>query len=59
MANEGAPGPVICHVTSVNIPEDGRIHYQLALTGDAMGLPQEARLHYGRYRAAGQEGGGH
>lgn len=39
-------------------PEDGRIHYQLALTCDAMGLPQEARLHYGRYRAAEQEGGG-
>ena len=38
-------------------PEDGRLHYQLALTCDAMGLPQEARLHYSRSRAALQEGG--
>ncbi len=33
-------------------PEDGRIHYQLALTCDALGLPQEARLHYSQARAA-------
>ncbi len=38
-------------------PEDGKLHYQLALTCDAMGLPQEARLHYGRFRAAEQNGG--
>lgn len=25
--SEAAPGPVICHITSVNIPEDGRILY--------------------------------
>ena len=37
-------------------PEDGRLHYQLALTCDAMGLPQEARLHFSRYRAAIQDG---
>lgn len=33
-------------------PEDGRVHYQLALTCDALGLPQEARLHYSQARAA-------
>lgn len=33
-------------------PEDGRLHYQLALTCDALGLPQEARLHYSQARAA-------
>lgn len=38
-------------------PEDSRIHYQLALTCDAMGLPQEARLHYGRSRASRTDGG--
>ena len=38
-------------------PEDGRLHYQLALTCDAMGLPQEARLHFSRSRAAFQDGG--
>ncbi len=27
MTSEGTPGPVICHLTSVNIPEDGRILY--------------------------------
>jgi len=32
-------------------PEDSRLHYQLALTCDALGLPQEARRHYGRARA--------
>ena len=32
-------------------PEDGRIHYHLALTCDALGLHQEARTHYGRARA--------
>ena len=37
-------------------PEDGRLHYQLALTCDAMGLPQEARLHFSRSRAAFQDG---
>ncbi len=38
-------------------PEDGRTHYQIALTCDALGMPQEARLHYGRARAAGKAGG--
>ena len=38
-------------------PEDGRIHYQLALTCDALGLPQEARLHYSQARAARSRGG--
>lgn len=33
-------------------PEDGRVHYQLALTCDALGMPQEARHHYGQARAA-------
>lgn len=37
-------------------PEDGRIHYQLALTCDALGLPQEARLHYSQARAARNRG---
>jgi tetratricopeptide (TPR) repeat protein len=32
-------------------PEDGRIHYELALTCDALGLHQEARRHYGRARS--------
>ena len=31
-----------------SFPDDGRIHYQLALTCDALGLHPEARLHYGR-----------
>lgn len=33
-------------------PEDGRTHYQIALTCDALGMPQEARLHYSQARAA-------
>ncbi|MFO7610595.1 MAG: tetratricopeptide repeat protein [Candidatus Krumholzibacteriia bacterium] len=37
-------------------PDDGRVHYQLALTCDALGLPQEARGHYGRARALGPDG---
>ena len=36
-------------------PDDGRIHYQLALTCDALGLPQEARRPYGRARALNAE----
>jgi protein O-GlcNAc transferase len=38
-------------------PEDGRLHYQMALTCDAMGLPQEARLHYARSRSSAPDGG--
>jgi superkiller protein 3 len=38
-------------------PEDGRVHYQLALTCDALGIPQEARQHYGQARAARTNGG--
>ena len=37
-------------------PEDGRVHYQLALTCDALGLPQEARLHYSQARATRNPG---
>jgi Flp pilus assembly protein TadD len=37
-------------------PDDGRVHYQLALTCDALGLPQEARRHYGRARALNAAG---
>jgi len=37
-------------------PEDGRTHYQIALTCDALGMPQEARLHYSQARAAGDAG---
>ena len=33
-------------------PEDGRTHYQIALTCDALGMPQEERLHYSQARAA-------
>jgi Flp pilus assembly protein TadD len=38
-------------------PEDGRLHYQLALTCDALGMPQEARLHYSQARAAREQRG--
>jgi tetratricopeptide (TPR) repeat protein len=38
-------------------PEDGRTHYQIALTCDALGMPQEARLHYSQARAAPKGGG--
>jgi len=38
-------------------PEDGRTHYQIALTCDALGMPQEARLHYSQARAARKTGG--
>ncbi|MEN8005669.1 MAG: tetratricopeptide repeat protein [Candidatus Krumholzibacteriota bacterium] len=38
-------------------PEDGRTHYQIALTCDALGMPQEARLHYSQARAARKSGG--
>lgn len=37
-------------------PEDGRTHYQLALTCDALGMPQEARLHYSQARATDLSG---
>jgi tetratricopeptide (TPR) repeat protein len=33
-------------------PEDSRTHYQIALTCDALGMPQEARLHYSQARAS-------
>lgn len=33
-------------------PEDGRTHYQIALTCDSLGMPQEARLHYSQARAS-------
>jgi len=35
-----------------SFPEDGKVHYQLALTCDALGCPQEARQHYSLARAA-------
>jgi tetratricopeptide (TPR) repeat protein len=38
-------------------PEDGRTHYQIALTCDALGMPQEARLHYSQARAARKDDG--
>ncbi len=37
-------------------PEDGRTHYQIALTCDALGMPQEARLHYSQARAVANGG---
>ncbi len=39
-------------------PEDGRIHYQLALTCDALGLHPEARAHYGHASSCRDEARG-
>ncbi len=34
-----------------SLPEDGKVHYQIALTYDALRMPQEARRHYRSARA--------
>jgi len=39
------------HVALEAFPEDGRLHYRLALTYDALGSPHEARRHYSLARS--------